>query len=254
MKVLLRLLVGVAALSGVLLGTGTAHAASARAGMSSKGTCSGGAIAPGTYTSLKVTGFCAIPVGTVRVRGTLTITENAALDASIPTGTLIVFGGVSVEHGGAFVLGCSPAFGCATTTNDSINGGVRADRPLALIFHSNTIRGHVSLQGGGGGVNCDFNPLFQGPVFSDFEDNQIFGGATVSGLQSCWFGFIRNDVRGTVSLDNNSFADPDAMEVTTNTIRGSLACFNNSPAAQFGDSGGTPNTVTGKKLGECAAL
>jgi len=38
-------------------------------------------------------------------------------------------------------------------------------------------------------------------------------------------------------------------------ISGNLACFGNSPAAQFGlDAPPAPNTVSGQKLGQCAGL
>jgi hypothetical protein len=37
-------------------------------------------------------------------------------------------------------------------------------------------------------------------------------------------------------------------------VSGNLACYNNSPQAQIGDSGGGPNIVGGQKLGECATL
>ena len=40
----------------------------------------------------------------------------------------------------------------------------------------------------------------------------------------------------------------------TNSIHGSLSCFGNSPAPQFGDSEGSPNQVTGAKKGQCAAV
>jgi hypothetical protein len=51
-----------------------------------------------------------------------------------------------------------------------------------------------------------------------------------------------------------SVLDTDSNEVVTNTINGNLICQGNSPAVQFGDSGGLPNTVGGHKLGQCASL
>ena len=55
-----------------------------------------------------------------------------------------------------------------------------------------------------------------------------------------------------MQLIGNRFGDPDAMEIVTNHIGGNLACFNNNPAAQVGDSMGQPNVVGGQKRGECA--
>ena len=57
----------------------------------------------------------------------------------------------------------------------------------------------------------------------------------------------------SVTNPNNSFDDPDANEIQTNTIHGPLVCTGNSPAAQQGDSEGLVNTVTGPKVGECNA-
>jgi hypothetical protein len=52
----------------------------------------------------------------------------------------------------------------------------------------------------------------------------------------------------------NGVRSPDGNEVTDNVVSGNLACYNNSPQAQIGDSGGGPNIVGGQKLGECATL
>lgn len=254
-KAIFRSLVGVAALSLVLFGTSTAHAASASTAEYGNVTCTGGAIAPGTYLSLRVTGICAIPDGLVTVNGGLTVAQNAVLFAASETATVIIKGNAFVARNGIFVFGCSPAFGCVNTTHNRINGNVEANAPLALIFHSNVIRGRVLMSNGGGGVNCDPNPNLQGnPNYTTFEDNIINGNVSVYNYQSCWFGLIRDQIHGTVTLRNNTLADPDAMEVVTNTIYGNLACSNNSPAPQVGDSGGNPNIVKGKKTGQCANI
>jgi hypothetical protein len=50
---------------------------------------------------------------------------------------------------------------------------------------------------------------------------------------------------------------PDSNEVVSNTINGNLICLGNTPAAQIGHAaleGGGPNTVGGRKIGECAGL
>ena len=85
------------------------------------------------------------------------------------------------------------------------------------------------------------------------EDGSINGGLTVTNLHTCWFGTFRNTINGGVHVMNNSFDDPDANEIQTNTIHGPLVCTGNSPAAQQGDSEGLENTVTGPKVGECNA-
>ena len=251
------LIVGLAATACLIVGVSTA---SAHAEWSSKNaTCAGGVIAPGDYGVLKITGICIIPGGKVVVRDRLSIGPNAALDAATQAPTLIVYGNVSVARNGIFLLGCSAAFSppcpSGVTTKDVIDGNVVAVGALALIFHSNIIRGNITQIGGGGGVNCDPNTTLQGsPVYSTFEDDWIGGRVLVKGYQSCWFGLIREHVHGSVILRNNTLADPDAMEVVTNTIKGNLRCSGNSPAPQVGDSGGQPNVVFGKKTGQCASI
>ena len=113
----------------------------------------------------------------------------------------------------------------------------------------------MSLNGGGGGVNCNSNRFFGGsPVYSDVEDSYVGNGVTVNGLKTCWFGIFRNEIGNTPTVSNNTSADPDSTEVASNYIEGNLNCYNNVPAAQLGDSGGSPNIVAGVKTGECASL
>ena len=225
-------------------------------------TCTGGVIPPGTYSSLTIAGDCSIPGGTVVVLGDLVVQPGAGLNAAIPPGgTVTVYGGAVVGKDAIFVLGCAPSICPTKVTNDRIFGSLRADRPLAVILHGNIIGGHVSIQGGGGGASCAPNAHlgsvigFPGiPAYTTFEGNTITGGLSVSGMQSCWLGLIRNDIRGAVKLQNNTMADPDAMEIVTNKIRGSLSCYGNSPKPQVGDSAGTANQVTGALRGQCAMI
>lgn len=252
MKVLLRIALGVAAVVCMFLGTMTASAQGLSASYVAQATCDNGMVAPGTYGFLTVKGVCSVPSGTVTVHQ-LWIAPNSALLASSDAATFNVVGNATVASGGVFVLGCLES-GCSST-HDSITGNLVANGALAVIFHHNTITGNVSMQGGGGGVNCAPQALLQGsPAFSDFEDNTINGNVLVSGLRSCWFGFIRNHVTGITYLANNQFFLTDAMEIVSNTVRGQLICLNNTPPAHVGDSRGSPNMVTGLALGECKAV
>jgi hypothetical protein len=126
-----------------------------------------------------------------------------------------------------------------------------------VLLHASTIKGSVRLRGGGGGESC--SPPFPGifaelgsPPFSHAEDNSIGGDLTMTGLKSCWLGALRNSVRGNVFVASNTMADPDAMEILANLVRGSIACFSNSPAVQYGDSASSPNQVKRHAFGECA--
>jgi hypothetical protein len=98
---------------------------------------------------------------------------------------------------------------------------------------------------------------FGGPfevTWNTIEDSSIHGSVTISGYNGFWMGFIRNDVHGSVSLNDNVLVDTDGNEYVTNTIHGSLNCSGNSPAPQVGDSEGEPNVVTGAMTGQCVGL
>jgi hypothetical protein len=233
--------------SGLLIaGVGTASAQTS--------TCSGGIIAAGEYGTLVVTGPCELPdAGTVNVHASLTVTSTGALNG-VKLSTLNVQGNVFVRAGGVLELGCSEELGCSGPSHDRIGQSVRATNALAVILHNDTIGGSVVVSGGGGGLTCAPRAVLQGsPAYVDVEDSVIGQSVTIAYVKSCWLGVIRNTVHGNVSIHDNTFADPDATEVFSNTISQSLICSNNSPAANAGDSG-APNVVGGHKLGECASL
>jgi hypothetical protein len=180
------------------------------------------------------------------------VAAHGALNAATPA-TLNVGGDVVVEHRGIAAIGCSPDVGCATLGNDHIGGSLRAFRAWAVIVHGTTIGGNATITGGGRTQDCTAVAVYGGPFYGVVEDSTVGGNLEIRGLHSCWLGVIRNHVGGTVRLIGNRFGDPDAMEIVTNHIGGNLACFNNNPAAQVGDSMGQPNVVAGQARGECKA-
>ena len=177
--------------------------------------------------------------------------RDVALNDVAGTGTssLTVKGDVKVGPGALLAIGCEPNFSPCTddpnagtggtlTGQNKVFGDIRASRALGVLLHASTIKGDVSLRGGGGAESC--NPPFPGafadlnsPPFTDAEDNSIGGNLTMTGLRSCWLGALRNSVRGNVFVAGNTMADPDAMEILANRIHGSIACFSNSPAVQY---------------------
>jgi hypothetical protein len=256
-------------------------------------TCTGGPIQPGSYGSVTVTGVCFV-AGTVSVHGGLTIAPNAGLNATdspAPDCTpahLDVSGGIRVLSGGVLFLGDSnnrpnAGTGCPTS-NDVVNGGIVGQGATAVVVHGTQINGGFSLSGGGGGNSYTLFPPPQGlscsnvvvggmnigPPFSDVEDSQINGGASIVGLHTCWMGFISNQVNGGVTINNNTMSDPDAIEIGLNTIHGGLACSANLldpnshiapdngsggvPTNRFDGSPPNPNTVIGQETGQCAGL
>ncbi len=272
-----RLRVVLAVLSTILWALPTATASAAATSY----TCTGGSgasqavIPPGTYQSLTVAGVCAIPSGTVTVLGSVAILPGASLTA-IKASQVTIGGNVSVGTGGILVLGCGPSINegpealCANTTSYSIGGNLGASQPLAVILHSDWIGGNVSIQGGGGGTNCDSSaalsaafgiPVPALPAFSAVENDFIAGNLAVSGMHSCWLGFQRNTIhrsgspdRGNVSLTDNRIFLPDSIEFSRNTVYGNLACSGNSNVTLDVAAGGGPNTVLGKASGQCANL
>jgi hypothetical protein len=217
-------------------------------------TCHGGAVHTGTYRSLRIAGFCTLPdSGTIRVRHDVVVTRTGLFNAATPA-RLVVWGDVTVQHRGIAAIGCSPDVGCAELGTDVIHGSVHAFRAWATIIHATTVGGSVTIRGGGRTLDCTKSAPYGGPFYSVVEDSTVHGNVVIRRLHSCWLGVIRNTVGGSVRLIGNRFGDPDAMEIVTNHISGNLACFNNNPAAQVGDSQGDENVVGGQKRGECAAV
>jgi hypothetical protein len=227
------------------------------------GTCSGGSVAAGSYSSLTINGFCTVDAGNVSVAHDLTVMPGGELIAAFGGSDVHVGGNLTVRANGVLILGCEPeAFVCLNDpdqdvgtliTNDTIGLNLTTQDALAVIVHATKIGLNEVVQGGGGGVTCDSTiPNVPGPpAYVDFEDTSVGGNAIIQGVHSCWAGFIRNTVAHNVIYQGNTFADPDASELTTDTVGRNMICFGNSPQVQFGDSTGTPDIVGGHALGEC---
>lgn len=212
-----------------------------------------GTAVSGDHGNLTITGNAYVAKGaTLTVRGNLTVARGACLDA-FSLSTVNVGGNVRVNRGAILALGCSP-FSVMTYepcegkfTNDTVGGNVSASHPYTMYLDGDTIHGDVISIGGGPGLGL---PFVNFPV----KDNSIGGSLIVKDWHGGWAGAIRNTVGGNLIFSRNvSVLDPDAMEVVTNTISGNLICHGNSPAVQVGDSGGSPNTVGGRKIGQCTA-
>jgi hypothetical protein len=275
-----------AALLGLVIAPGlTASAAGAAPVGGGGGTyvCTGGNVPAGTYSSMLITGVCFAPAGTIVVRGNLTIAKDALLDAVTPgdpsaspvvPATVLIGGNVTVRKNGVLALGCSPNISCSQPPGisfDRVGGNLTAINSLAVVIHSATIGGNVTVVGGGGGAvggansgGC-FNPAAPipapwseapglvdgGPQYTDVEDSSIGGNLTVIGQQTCWMGTLRNQVRGSLTYVGNVTSDPDGMEINNNLMGGNMTCLKNDPAVQYGDAGAAPNLVGGFGIGEC---
>jgi hypothetical protein len=183
-----------------------------------------------------------------------------------------------VGKGAVLVLGCSPNISCSSPPGisfDRVSGNLTALGSLAVVIHSATIGGSVSVLGGGGGAaggansgGCFntkkfpipapwskdaalANPKTGSPQYTDLEDVSIGGNLTVAGVQTCWLGSLRNQVRGSLTYVGNVTSDPDGMEINNNLTAGNMTCLANNPAVQYGDSGAAPNLVGGFASGQC---
>ncbi len=221
---------------------------------------SAGAAISGHYDSLTIAGNAYVRNGArLDVSGDLTIATGSCLDA-FTLGTVTVGGNLLVGRGATLALGCTPnAIGpvgpChTTTTHDRVGGNIVADHAWTMYLDGDTVEGNVVSIGGGPGAT--FNPYVNFPI----KDNTINGNLVVRGWKGAWFGALRNHVRGNVVISGNvgvargGGGTPDSTEIATNHIAGNLICNGNTPAAQIGDSGGTPNVVRGHELGECKGL
>jgi hypothetical protein len=269
---------GAAALAVGMLTTATASAGPAVQ------VCSGTPKAPGVLTGtypgdVVVNGACAVNMGTATVDGNLTISEGSGLVAAFAlndatasgVSNLTVMGDVRIEHRAVVLLGCDPrGFPCLDDPNQKkptlsshseVWGNVIGEQALGLIVHNDTFHQGISLKGGGGGVNC--NPVgifkaFQSPAFSAIEDSNVAGNVRITGVHSCWMGVNEMQVGGDVVIDNNTLADPDAIEILANHIGGDLDCQGDSMVWDSSEMGRKlfprlpqPNTVMGNREAMC---
>jgi hypothetical protein len=221
--------------------------------------------------------------GTYTIHGGLTIAAGAGLDAAVFFGFppfdygqpcnvfLTVSGGISVGQNGILYLGNGPEENCPFS-NDVVNGGISASGADSIVVHGTTINGGFTTQGGGGAASCDPTLRFPFAPYTDVSDSRINGQLSISGLNTCWIGTIRDTIKGGLQINNNEASDTDAIEVGLNTISGGMACSGNflnplvspdtttpgagngAPTNFFDGFGPNPNTVTGKQSGQCVGL
>jgi len=215
----MRKLFGITAISALVLAIPFAVPAQASGGT----TMCTGTLDPGTYHRVVVP-------------------ENAVC---LSAGPVRILAGLWIQPGATFELGSDEN----SAQSGTLNGGVHATDPAGVHIHHATINGGLTIHGGSG----PFGPPFD-VTWNAIEDNWIHGGATITGYNGFWMGFLGNHVSGAVTLANNTLVDPDGNEYVSNTIHGPMRCWGNDPAPQPGDSGGSLNVVTGPKTGQCTAV
>jgi hypothetical protein len=78
----------------------------------------------------------------------------------------------------------------------------------------------------------------------------IAGSLRIIDVRTCWFGAIRDRVRGNLYYIRSTLGDGQRSEVVSNIVHGALHCIGDKPVVQYGDSGGRPNRAT-RASGQC---
>jgi hypothetical protein len=218
--------------------------------------CTGGEIASGTYQNLWVTGECTVPADAhVTVVHNLKVAHDAAFIADQAPSTVSIGGNVVAGPRSFFGLGCTPAHGCETSStfsNDSVGGNITLKYVYDAALNGIEVGGNVRSEGGGAGFVFP-----NGFVPFSVKDDIIHGNLSVRGLKTTWFGVIRSQIDGNVTLKYIKNDDPDGNEVVHDTVGGNLVCRGMSPHPQFGDAiqGAPPgyqySTVGGRVVGQC---
>ena len=253
------LVAGATALAAAAL-TGGAFAAPASAAPS-PGVCTSGSILAGTYSSLTINGSCKIDKGTVNVTGDVTVKPGNVLFADYGGSDLRVKGNLTVGAGAVLRLGCAPSdIACfndpnpahpTLATHHSIGGKLTANNAFSVSINNSNVKGDVLYAGSILGAGCLHDLTDDATVpTSAVEDNNFGGAVTIKNVSTCWMGFIRNQVVGTVTYNNNIGAVSSNV-IDGNKIGGDLKCQGNTPAPQAGAPSAGPNLVAGVRTGQC---
>jgi hypothetical protein len=265
-----------AVIGGVLAaGPVTAAGAAVTGTVTCKGSLSSPGVLVGTINSnVVVKGLCAVPAGPAVVAGDVTVTPGSVLVSAfgLHNSSLTVNGNVYVRTGGTAVLGCNPAnFPCIDDPNQNnptlsskvtIGLDLRSNGALGLVVHNFSVAGDVIQTGGGGGINCKPQGIFQAfggsPVYSTYEVGSVGGDVRISSVHSCWMGIVQLKIGNTMVMYRNRLADPDAIEILANHITGNLICRGNSMVWNSSEAGNGlfprdphPNTVLRNRKGDC---
>ena len=246
---------------------GTASVASVAPSRPPAYTCAGGdfatqqftSIPSGTYSSLTVTGVCNItPDAVINVVGNIYVAPGAVLDAQSAPSTITVGRNVTAGAGSFLGMGCQPTdtigmfagVPCVANpdghTTITVDGNVTAINADTVLLRKLTIGGNVTLVGGGGDIPWSI------------KGNTIGGNVTITNVAADWLGVQFNLIGRNATLVNITALDPGdpgrTVAVVENTVARNLICFGLEPGVSGGFIPGEVNHVSGKALGQCAAL
>ena len=258
MKMRVKMLAALAVAGAIALSGGQASAAVSGTAAPTGYTCSGGVIPSGNYSSLTVTGACNVAADAViNVAGSVQVTAGAMLDAQSAPATITIGRNVTGNAGSVVGLGCQPPAYTGNSAHEctvnpaghstiTVNGNVTVNNAVAVQLNGTTIRGNVSLAGGGSEIPWSI------------KNNTISGNLTVGGQKTEWLGVLFNTIGGNVTLTNIALSDPhpDApgVYIVRNTIARNLTCVGLTPGVSGGFVPGSVNVVGRNATGQCAAL
>ncbi len=230
-------------------------------------TCAGGDLATGTFTSIpsgtyasiNVTGACNIvPNAVIHVVGNISVGAGAALDAQSAPSTITVGHNIVARAGSMLGLGCQPTnwigrfagVPCAADptghTTITVHGNILASRADTVLLRMVTVRGNVTLAGGGGDIPWSI------------KGDTIGGNLTITQVTADWLGVQFNHIGRNATLLKITATDPGdpgrTVAVVENRVANNLICFGLAPGVSGGFIPGEVNHVGHKALGQCAAL
>jgi len=254
----LKVLGSLAVAGALVLSGGPAMADAASTRTPTAYTCTGGDVPSGNYASITIKGACDVPADAViNVVGNVNIAAGASLDAQSAPSTITVGGNVTVAAGSFVGLGCQPpsytgnsAHECAVEPDGhstiTINGNVTAINAVAALLNGITVKGNVTLAGGGSDIPWSI------------KNNTIDGNLTVGGQTTDWLGVLLNRIGRNATLVNIAVTDvhPGApgVYIVRNTIGANLTCLGLTPGVSGGFVPGSVNVVGGHAIGQCASL
>lgn len=220
-------------------------------------TCTGGEVPSGHYLRITVKGACQVPANAkIRVVGNVNVAAGGMFDAQNAPSTITVGGSVTGARGSFVGLGCQPDLptqsGHACTVDPTgsstitVKGSVTAFGASTVLLNGITVKGDVSLIGGGG------------PIPWSIKNSTIGRNLTVAGQTTDWLGVLFNSVRGNVTLLYIKVTDTDpgapGAYVVRNTIGQNLICADVTPGISGGFIPGEVNVVGRHAYGQCKTL
>jgi hypothetical protein len=229
-------------------------------------TCTGGEfpfdmvhIPSGEYASITVAGACDVePDGVYSIVGNLNVLAGAVFNAQSAPSTITVGRNVTAAAGSLLGLGCQPpsytgnsGHACYSEEDPpdvrsfiTVDGNVTATDANTVLLNGITVKGNVSLTGGGGDIPWSV------------KNNKISRNLTVSDVSAYWFGALFNTIDGNATLTNITATDPEdetpPVFIVRNTIGRNLTCTGIGPALSFGFYPGQVNVVGKNANGQCA--